>query len=129
MNCGTLLNIYPPFKSELIKQQQLHLQNIAKSFKDSFKSKIKSLTGFGKWKIGRSKGEDDELAQRLWNESMSMLAEETRELALDDQHAEPAPAEELPRVFSAPIRKPATKSSAQSSPLRQNNANFFVGDD
>lgn len=118
LNCGSLLEIYPPFGPEHLTQQKAHLQSLANSFGDGFKSKLKSLTGFSKWKAGKNL-DADILAQQLWNDSMSMLANEMEDMTIPEEDETNLSAEDLtPRsedMFSKPIRRDSGKHT--KSPL------------
>jgi hypothetical protein len=87
-NCSLLLDIYPPFSSEVQNKRKMQLQSIGTSFGEGLKAKIKAFTSFPKWKSGKSKGKehaDDEMAQKLWDDSMSILATSMDELMIPEK--------------------------------------------
>lgn len=87
-NCSLLLDIYPPFSVEVQNKRKMQLQSIGTSFGGGFKAKLKALTSFSKWKSGKSKGKehaDDEMAQKLWDDSMSILATSMDELVIHEK--------------------------------------------
>jgi hypothetical protein len=129
MNCGTLLEIYPPFSRQVERQRKQQLESLAMTYGDSLKYKLKSLTSFtGKWRSGKSKtgrGDADDFAQKLWDDSMSYLAGTVDNLSLNDNeysiHAnhnthEEEPLETPRSVFGSPLGR--KKSENKSSPLK-----------
>ena len=122
-NCSLLLDIYPPFSTEVQNKRKMHLQSIGTSFGEGFKAKLKAFTSFSKWKSGKSKGKehaDDEMAQKLWDDSISILATSMDELSIPErpecefeyeiQCNETTADDEEPRNSSGGVLRRASKS-------------------
>lgn len=136
INCGRLLEIYPPFSKQVERQRRQQLESLAMSYGDSLKYKLKSLTSFtGKWRSGKSKtarGDADDFAQKLWDDSMSYLAGTVDNMSINDDeysihssHAarEEEPAETPRSVFGSPLGKKKAENkpsplAARASPLK-----------
>lgn len=99
----------------------MHLQSIGTSFGEGFKAKLKAFTSFSKWKSGKSKGKehaDDEMAQKLWEDSMSILATSMDELTIPERPeaelevhpGEEATGDEEPRASAGGVFRSASKS-------------------
>lgn len=67
-------------------QRRSQLESLGHAYGDSVKFKIKSLASF-KWKSGKSKlkADADELAQQIWEDSMSVLATSMDDLAVEEE--------------------------------------------
>lgn len=130
-SCGRLLAMYPPFDPAITKQRSSQLTAIASSYGDSLKYRFKS--SFSRFKSSATQKskktlDADSIAQRIWDDSISVLA-----LSIDDKDEDGS----VPRavhpelevdiapknIFSSPLgRKTSTSkpapSALRSSPLK-----------
>lgn len=112
------------------------------TYGDSLKYKLKSLTSFaGKWRSGKSKtarGDADDFAQKLWDDSMSYLAGTVDNMSIHDEeysiHSSHATQQEEPvetprSVFGSPLGRKKSENrpsplAARASPLKSATTNF-----
>lgn len=144
VNCGRLLEIYPPFPLSIQKQRSQQLEVLGAAYSDKLQFKLKSLAGKFGIKSSSKKADADEMAQRLWDDSISYLAATIEDMAIEDEGAghlpEPEVLEEtIPRsVFGSPLARrkssPAktnTHSPLHAAPIRSSAlaTDFTVSDD
>lgn len=117
-NCGRLLATYPPFDAATQQQARLRLEALAAAHGSGLARLRSSLLG----KLQRAARPDaaDAYAQRLWDDSMSLMAGAVDDLRLsnddiaDALESAPRALEPAPPVFGGPA--PRRKSAAPSAP-------------
>lgn len=133
--CARLLDVYPPFSPEVLRQRQQQLQILEAGYSDSLKFRLKdSLSALaGRLRSKKKESDPDALAQRLWEGSMSSLAASIDDLSLgggggggDEEQVHPEGDDDIPRSvnpFSLPLankkkEKKKDRSRATESPLK-----------
>ncbi len=121
LNCARLLEIYPPFSLNLTSLRHQQLLSLADTYGYCIKSKFNAFKSFAtRWSNNREQKCTDEVAQKLWDDNMSCLAESVNDLDISDESVsvECIPRSEVETIiFSAPISK--KKLSTASSPLKR----------
>lgn len=140
--CARLLDVYPPFGQDVLRQRQQQLQALEARYSDSLKFRLKdSFSALaGKLRSKKRESDPDAMAQRLWDDSMSSLAASIDDLSLSkDELPLHSQEDDIPRSvnpFSAPLsrskdKKKPTKGSVTASPLKTGSplaASFYEDD-